>query len=84
MVTKTLAIMFQKTFPEAYVKYKKAFDAGRWFETDPGPWLGRAIVYKLQGALHTDRKDVGPAACFPCGFFSGGEMLVPQLKAKFS
>ncbi|KIL56340.1 hypothetical protein M378DRAFT_17157 [Amanita muscaria Koide BX008] len=84
MITATLAIMFKKLFPASYKKYKTAFEAGQWFETDPGPWLGRAIVYKLQGALHSDRKDFGPSACFPCGFFSGGEMLVPQFHAKFT
>jgi len=84
MIAETLAVMFEKVFPESYHKYKAAFEAGRWSESDPGPWLGRAIVYKLQGDLHHDEKDVGPSACFPCGSFSGGEMLVPQLGAKFT
>jgi hypothetical protein len=82
-VAKILGNMFAATFPEYYGKYQKAFEAGVFFEQDPGPWLGRAIVYKLDGGLHTDRKDVGPAACVPCGHFSGGTLLFPQFKGKF-
>ncbi len=29
-------------------EYKEAFAAGVWDDADPGPWLGRAIVYKTQ------------------------------------
>ena len=83
MVTAILGLMFEKVFPQSYKKYKKAFEAGAISESDPGPWLGRAIVYKLQGSLHRDKNDFGPAACMPCGFFSGGEMIVPQLHVKF-
>ena len=50
---------------------------------DKGPWLGRALIYKLQGSLHVDEKDIGPTVSFPCGNYSGGEMLVPQFKGKF-
>ena len=54
-----------------------------WLEEDPEPWLGRAIVYKLQVILHTDEHDVGPTVSFPCGFFHGGQMQIPQLGGKF-
>lgn len=79
-----LAAMFQVLLPNTYVEYERAFQAGRWVETDPGPWLGRAIVYKLQVSLHHDRNDDGPSACFPCGIYLGGAMQIPQLQAKFS
>ena len=82
IVKKRLGNMFEATFPLSYGEYKKAFEAGVFVEKDPGPWLGRAIVYKLDGSLHRDKKDFGPAACIPCGF-SGGQMLVPELKVKF-
>ena len=78
-----LAVMYKVLFPELYEKLKPAFDAGRWFKQDPGPWVGRALVYKLQVELHLDGNDVGPSVSFPCGDFSGGQMLVPQLEAKF-
>jgi hypothetical protein len=74
--------MFEAVFPEEYQKYRDAFEAGVWITSDPGPFLGRAIIYKLQGKLHKDRKDLGPSACFPAGCFDGGEMLFPQFNTK--
>jgi hypothetical protein len=75
--------MFQAVFPEWYEKYKEAFAAGVWLQNDPGPFLGRAVIYKLQGKVHKDRHDMGPSASFGVGKYSGGEMLFPQLGAKF-
>jgi hypothetical protein len=75
--------MFEELFPEEYHTFKKAFEAGVWLEEDPGPWLGRAIIYKLDGLIHTDRHDLSPTVSFPCGHFTGGEMMVPQFNAKF-
>jgi hypothetical protein len=75
--------MFSEFFPEEYEKYKEAFDAGVWIEQDPGPWLGRVIVYKLQVALHADKHDDGPTASFPAGYFEGGNMQVPQMRSLF-
>lgn len=69
-------------FPEWYDIYQEAFEAGVWFADDPGPFLGRAIVYKLQGRLHRDRHDVGPSVSFPVGQYTGGEMVFPQLNVK--
>jgi hypothetical protein len=75
--------MFKATFPDWHAKYSKEFATGRWLRDDPGPFLGRAVVYKLQGKVHRDRHDLGPSASFGVGLYSGGEMLFPQLKAKF-
>lgn len=75
--------MFRVLFPEIYQEFQAAFDAGVWEREDPGPWLGRAIVYKLQVELHVDQQDLNPTASFPCGSFTGGEMVVPQLPTKF-
>ncbi|KAF8958777.1 hypothetical protein BDZ97DRAFT_1923398 [Flammula alnicola] len=83
-VARALAIMFETVFPDIYAQYQEAFEAGVWLTQDPGPFLGRAIIYKLQGKLHKDRNDVGPSASFPAGYFTGGEMLFPQLGAKFT
>jgi hypothetical protein len=74
--------MFKAAFPKVYAQYRQAFDAGVWLQEDPGPFLGRSVVYKLQSKLHNDGNDVGPSASFPVGSFEGGEMLVPQLKTK--
>jgi hypothetical protein len=75
-------LAFKAVFPEWYTTYQDAFDAGVWFADDPGPFLGRAVVYKLQGRLHKDRHDVGPSVSFPVGQFTGGEMVFPQLDTK--
>jgi hypothetical protein len=75
--------MFEEFYPGEYKKYKKAFDAGVWIEEDPGPWLGRAIVYKLHVSLHTDKHDDGPTVSFPAGYFNGGNMQIPQTRSLF-
>lgn len=78
-----LGALFKAFMPLEYEEYRDAFEAGKWVPGDPGPWLGRSIIFKLQGLVHTDRADSGPSVCFPVGFFKGGEMLVPQLGSKF-
>jgi hypothetical protein len=74
--------MFEAAFPQLYQQYKAAFEAGVWIQEDPGPFIGRAIIYKLQSKLHRDKNDAGPSASFPVGYFDGGEMLFPQLGTK--
>lgn len=66
-----------------YNQFAKAFRAGVWMTEDEGPWLGRALIYKLQGKLHVDKRDRGPTVTFPCGNYTGGEMIVPQFRGKF-
>ncbi|KAK6984723.1 hypothetical protein R3P38DRAFT_3375015 [Favolaschia claudopus] len=65
-----LSCMFEVASPEYYLKYSAAFKAG----VCPGPWIGRAIVYKLQVMEHVDGLDDGPTASFCVGDFEGGEM----------
>ena len=81
-VARTVALTFRAVLPVWYDMYRKAFDASIWFADDPGPFLGRTIVYKLQGRLHKDKHDVGPLVLFPVGQFTGDEMIFPQLKTK--
>jgi hypothetical protein len=50
---------------------------------DPGPWLGRVIVYKLQVLMHKDKRDGGPAAIFNVGNYKGGGIVLPQLGSVF-
>ena len=76
--------MFKVSFPDSYNKYSDAFQAGVWLRKDPGLFLGRAVIYKLQGRLHKDQNDIGPSASFEVRKYTGAEMLFPQLKAKFS
>jgi len=75
--------LFKAFMPLEYEEYQDAFEAGKWVPGDPRPWLGRSIIFKLQGLVHTDHADSGPCVCFLVGFFEGGEMLVPQLGSKF-
>lgn len=77
-----LKVLFKYAFPEYFAKYVTLFDAGVWEECDPGPWIGRAIVFKLQVDSHVDRLDDGPTAAFPVGFFHGGELYLPDLSLK--
>ncbi|TFK17187.1 hypothetical protein FA15DRAFT_605591, partial [Coprinopsis marcescibilis] len=79
-----LGIMFKHAFPHWYERYRLAFDAGVWLPEDPGPFLGRAVIFKLQGRLHKDRQDLGPSVCFGVGRYSGAEMLFPQFGAKLA
>lgn len=82
-VTLYIAALFEAFMPKVYEKYRRAFAAGVWVPGDSGPFLGRSIIYKLQGVLHTDGKDIGPSVSFPVGNFEGGAMCVPQLGSKF-
>jgi len=83
-VALTLAGIFSVCFLKYYEMYKEAFDAGIWTSADPGPWLGRAVVFKLEVNMHIDRLDGGPCASFPIGYFSGGEVYLPDLNAKLA
>lgn len=83
-MARRLAAMFEVAFPEYYKKYCQAFEAGIWETQDPGPWLGRAIVWKMQVLMHRDGLDHGPAATFPMGYFLGGKMYFPDLGLKLT
>jgi hypothetical protein len=78
-----LDAIFAVSFPEIHDKYQEAFAAGRWIAEDRGPWLGRAIVYKLQVKPHRDGLDGGPAAIFNVGPYEGGELYLTDLGLKF-
>ena len=75
--------LFKVSFPDDAEKYAKAFAAGVWEHADPGPWLGRAIVWKLQVNAHRDSQDEGPAAIFNLGTYSGGDLYLPDANLKF-
>jgi hypothetical protein len=77
-----LGAYFAKAWPDEYERYREAFEAGVWYREDPGPWLGRAIVYKLQVKPHQDRSDGGPTAIFNVGNYSGGHLYFTDLGIK--
>jgi hypothetical protein len=76
--------MFKVSFPEEYEEYRTAFAAGRFVTDDPGPWLGRAIVHKLQVLPHRDNLDktCRPAGAFNVGYYVGGDLYLTDLKVK--
>ncbi|GLB36943.1 hypothetical protein LshimejAT787_0312300 [Lyophyllum shimeji] len=83
-MARRLAAMFKVAFPDYYQKYRRAFNAGVWTRSDPGPWLGRAIVWKLDVYMHRDGLDGGPTATFPMGAYQGGEFYLPDLRLKLT
>ena len=82
LVADYLSTVFQHFMPTIHEKFRKAFAAGVWERTDPGPWIGRTIVYKLQVEPHVDPAEAGPTASFPCGSYDGGVMNLPTLGAR--
>ncbi|KAJ7817997.1 hypothetical protein B0H14DRAFT_1379582, partial [Mycena olivaceomarginata] len=74
---------FKVLFPEEYERYKEDFERGVWLTEDPGPILGRALIYKLQVYVHQDGLDRGPTASFPCGFFDEGAMTFTDIDAVY-
>jgi hypothetical protein len=78
-----LSAYFAVAFPEEHKKYQQAFKAGVWLSEDPGPWLGCAIVYKLQVDPHQDKSDGGPTAIFNVGQYTGGDLYLTSLGLKF-
>lgn len=81
-ITIYLAEVFKILWPQYYTQYEAAFKAGAWIQTDPGPFIGRAVIYKLQSSLHLDKNDAGPTVTFPIGQFDGGYMDLPQLMVR--
>lgn len=77
-----LSACFKVAFPDYFVRYQAAFKAGVWTEVDPGPWLGRAIVWKLLVKTHMDGLDYGPTAIFNVGQYTGGELYLLDLEVK--
>lgn len=78
-----LAACFKVAFPEYYKKYEVAFAVGQWSKSDPGPWIGQVIVWKLQVHAHEDGLDDGPTCAFPLGSFTGGRLYLPDLDLRF-
>ncbi|KAJ3502980.1 hypothetical protein NMY22_g18409 [Coprinellus aureogranulatus] len=75
---------FELAYPEEFAQYTQAFNAGVVNLFDNGPFLGRALVWKMQVGVHRDGLDQGPAAIFPCGYYTGGYLYIPDLKLKLA
>ncbi|KAK1227373.1 hypothetical protein PQX77_009637 [Marasmius sp. AFHP31] len=84
---KCVEVAVNQFFPEIHDIGVKVREAGRTIPTSDGQFCGmylaRAIIFKLQVLLHKDDNDFGVSTSFPCGYFEGGYLIVPQLKSKF-
>ena len=69
-----LGRLFQEAFPQEHARYLSTWHAAKSHLPDAsnGPWLGKAILWKLQTFLHTDVID-GPGGI--CGIFNGGQYI---------
>ncbi|KAJ7201413.1 hypothetical protein GGX14DRAFT_371243, partial [Mycena pura] len=70
---------FRGIFPDWHERYSKAFQAGCSLPgDDPGPFIGRAVIWKVQVLVHLDGLDAGPVATTPEGSFRGGGFIFPD------
>ena len=83
-VAEALKMIMEILLPQQAQDYQKAFDAGHWYseDADPGPFLGRAVIWKMQLSLHKDAGDVGHSISFGFGSYTGAHMIIPQLNLK--
>ncbi|KAI0337478.1 hypothetical protein BDW22DRAFT_1339734 [Trametopsis cervina] len=82
-ISRLLTAIVEDLFPQESAAMKQAFKAGRCYrEEENGSFLGHAIIWKLQTEVHQDASDHGICICIPTGAFSGGELFLPDLKAK--
>lgn len=55
-----------------------SFQAGKLYESAVGPYLARALIYKLQVDAHLDRRDHGLSAMTNSGRYYRGYLYFPQ------
>ncbi|TFK69270.1 hypothetical protein BDN72DRAFT_768154 [Pluteus cervinus] len=83
-LARSIGYKFSVSFPHYHTLYSNAFKKGAFYHEDPGPFLGRAIVWKLQVGVHVDGQDEGPTAIFNSGDYEGGDLYLPDLKLKLA
>jgi len=79
-----ISTFFARAFPAHHELFTAAFNAGVYDTRDPGPFLGRALVWKLHVDPHVDKGDNGPAVIFNFGNYTGGELYLPDLNLKLT
>lgn len=70
-------------YPKYHLQYEQAFAAGKTNLFDPGPFLGRVLVWGLPVGNHRDGGDTHPTLTSPNGHFKGGPLYLPDLRLKF-
>lgn len=82
-IVKILAVWLKAFWPEVHERFTEKFAAGKTLDGDPGPWFARALLYKMQLAIHYDQNDTGITASFCCGSADNAYFELPQLGALF-
>ena len=70
-------------YPVAHREHWNTFEAGKMEDLDPGPFLGRVIVWGLPVGIHGDGLDRRPTLTTDSSFFTGGDMPLPDFRCKF-
>lgn len=79
-----LDAIMEREFPIQYPIFRKAHLAGRWTEVDPGPHLGRVIIWKLPSEIHLDDSDSLPTIIYVLsGNYVGGYFDALDLHTRF-
>lgn len=74
-ITGILAGYLNVFWPEVYHEFKKRFAAGRTIDSDTGPWIARALLYKMWLFMHYDQYDKDVRASFACGSSENAYMV---------
>lgn len=74
----------QAFFPATHKAALRHFKAGKYFEADTGPWLGRALGYKVPTTTHPDEGDSGTTFITSVGCYSGGCLEFLDLELTFA
>ncbi|KAJ3854704.1 hypothetical protein EV368DRAFT_36283 [Lentinula lateritia] len=79
-----LSSVFNQEWPDKWEEAMKRFKAGKWQAANPGPWVGKAIVYKLTSSIHPDEEDAEecPTVTVPVGHFVGGHIQFLDIHAR--
>jgi hypothetical protein len=78
--------MFKTEWPESFERFDHAFKSARLNKLNPGPWHGKAVVWKSDSHVHADTKDSEecPTSCVPIGQYTRGEMELFDMKTKIA
>ncbi|KAF9007272.1 hypothetical protein BDZ89DRAFT_965696 [Hymenopellis radicata] len=84
IITTIASALYKSFWPIEYEDARRTFKAGRYFRDDCGPWLGRAVGYKVPTTTHPDEGDKGPTFLTSAGSFTGGNLQIHNLQVQFS
>lgn len=89
-LTRTIAVtviascISQHFFPKNHKRALKRFKAGCYLGDDVGPWLGRALGYKVPTTTHPDEGDSGTTFITAVGSYLEGCLELHNLEVRFT